>query len=179
MASTKELDDRIFKIREKQRGCASLPPPCLVTPRLWLGSSNDATDVEWLNEHHITHVINCAEAIPNYAKSIVGNTKIRKVWVLDAMDDPDYPILETHLANVDQYLREAYYDPDGRALIHCRAGMNRSPALAIATSVNLSPSPASTRLSRFAMFYEYVAKQRPFVLENEGFYQQLLKWAHE
>jgi predicted protein tyrosine phosphatase len=146
---------------------------------LFLGSSYDATDVDWLNEKHITHVINCAEAIPNYEKNVVGNTKIRKVWVLDAKDDPDYPILENHLADVDQFLKEAFYEPDGRALIHCRAGMNRSPALAIAASANLFPSPINTRLSRFVMFYETVAKQRPFVLENEGFYQQLLKWAHE
>ena len=178
MASTKELDDQILKIREKQKACGSLPPACLLTPRIWVGSSNDATDIEWLNKNHVTHIINCAHAIPQYEKNIVNHTKIRTVWVLESIDDPDYPILEKHLDTVHQCLKEAFYNPDAKVLIHCQAGMNRSPALAIAACTGLYPHSSSTRLSRFVIFYETVARQRPFILENEGFFQQLLAWAH-
>jgi len=176
---TEALDEKIEKIRARQLGCGSIPPPCLVTPRIWLGSCYDATDVEWLEEHHITHIINCADPIARYESSIVGNTKIRKVWVLNAKDDPEYLILEHHLESVLSYIKEAQIFPDARILIHCRAGMNRSPALVLAAVASLYPSPISTRLSRFVMFYELIAKQRPFILENEGFFQQLVKWAHE
>ena len=173
------LDERIARIRAKQQMWGSFPPPCILTPRIWLGSAHDATDIEWLNEHHITHVINCAESLPKYDSKILPETDIQQVWVLDADDDPSYPILAKHLDDVIQFLNLAYHNPDARVLIHCRAGMNRSPALALAAVVAMAPPTQKTRLEIFASFYEAAVKQRPFILQNEGFYEQLLTWAHQ
>lgn len=173
------LDERIARIRAKQQMWGSFPPPCILTPRVWLGSAHDATDIEWLNEHHITHVINCAESLPKYDSKILPETDIQQVWVLDADDDPSYPILAKHLDDVIKFLNLAYHNPDARVLIHCRAGMNRSPALALAAVVAMAPPTQKTRLEIFASFYEAAVKQRPFILQNEGFYEQLLAWAHQ
>lgn len=146
--------------------------------KLWIGSAMDASNRKWLIEKGITHVVNCAEPLGSYA-SRIASTQVREVIVLEAQDDLGYMILDHHLDDVLRFCDAAYRnDSNTRIFIHCMAGVNRSAtlALAYAASTYIVQSHKS-RIERLADVFVSVMKQRPIILTNDDFYNQLLIWA--
>lgn len=149
-------------------------PPCKVSDRIWLGSMWDANDVDWLRSTGITHVINCAQTNDRFERVTARAAGIRGAIVLDADDAPDYPILCLHSKAVKVYMNQVLKEPDTKVLIHCMAGVNRSAALVLAyMSDHEDPE---VRRSKFLHIYEHVLKQRPIILINDSFYEQLVQW---
>ena len=151
-------------------------PPCKVTDRIWLGSMWDANDVDWLRRTGITHVVNCAQPNDRFERVTCREAGIRGVIVLDADDAPDYPILQLHSRAVKTFMDHVLAEPDAKVLIHCMAGVNRSAALVLAyTSYH---EDIEVRRAKFLHIYEHVLKQRPIILINDSFYDQLIQWAY-
>lgn len=147
---------------------------------LWIGSMFDAVNTEWLCEWGITHVVNCADAVSSYAKRVTGTTAIREVLVLEAEDDREYMILDKHLDDVVRFCDDAFRgDSAAKILIHCMAGVNRSATLALAYAAcsGLRGNIEKSRLERLADAFVRVMRQRPIILTNVEFYNQLLIWA--
>ena len=167
-----DTERRIVSIRSRQSMVFRNIPACRVTSRIWLGSRYDAIDDDWLREEGITHVLNCAYEIPGFNPSTV-----RECMVLNADDHPDYPILERHFEATQYFLDRALMESDSQILVHCMAGINRSATLALAYASY--HSDRAIRFYRFADCFERVMEERPFILSNEGFYQQLLEWLRE
>lgn len=175
------MDARIAAAREKHTYALSFQEPTHVTDRLWLGSFFDAMDVEFLKGEGITHVVNCADRLPRFETYTVKEADLRAWIVLDADDDRDYPILERHLDTVTEFIDAALSEPDSKVLVHCRAGVNRSATLVLAYAAlvgSRGAPPSSGRLEAFTTVFEHVMERRPMILANEGFYKQLVDWAH-
>lgn len=156
------------------------PAEVLGDGSVWIGSMFDAVNTDWLCERGITHVVNCADAIASYAKRVTGKTLIREVLVLEAEDDSEYMILDRHLDDVVRFCDDAFRgDSEAKILIHCMAGVNRSATLALAygSCSSLRGNVEKSRLERLADVFVRVMRQRPIILTNVEFYNQLLIWA--
>jgi predicted protein tyrosine phosphatase len=151
-------------------------PPCKVTDRIWLRSMWDANDVDWLRRTGITHVVNCAQPNDRFERVTARAAGIRGVLVLDADDAPDYPILQLHSRAVKTFLDRVLSEPDAKVLIHCMAGVNRSAALVLAYAAY--HEDIEVQRSKFLHIFEHVLKQRPIILINDSFYEQLVQWAY-
>jgi len=126
---------------------------------LYLGDSDNAFSKEWLLQHHITHVVNCAKEHKNYHQDICNYIALK----LD--DDPDqslYPVLEKSY----RFIRSAIQH-GGNVLVHCHAGISRSASVVIYYLMK------SKKLT-FKQALEYAKSRRSIVDPNEGFVAQLI-----
>ena len=108
----------------------SVPPtPMLFTreqPRLWLASYNEASDIQWITNNRITHVVNLSERdkhLAHYPKSI-------RSFIIPV---PDYE--NTHLYpffdQVNNWIEKAL-SQNGNVLVHCISGKSRSVTIVVA-----------------------------------------------
>ena len=182
VADKHDAMERILNARAKHSHAVIFPPPTRVTPRIWLGSREDAMNVEFLTENRITHVVNCAQSLAGFVSRVVPEASIKSHIVLDAHDDERYPILERHLDAVTQFMDTVLADPESTVLIHCMAGINRSATLVLAyvaqkQTMDGTMDSGKTLLERFADVFESVMEVRPIILMNRGFFYSLIRWA--
>eukprot|EP01129_Flabellula_baltica_P013103 TRINITY_DN602_c0_g1_i1.p1 TRINITY_DN602_c0_g1~~TRINITY_DN602_c0_g1_i1.p1 ORF type:complete len:195 (+),score=35.77 TRINITY_DN602_c0_g1_i1:78-587(+) len=92
---------------------------------IWLGSGNDAQNIEKLKENNISLIINVADDVPNYHE---GEFEYVNLHVQDfGMDEGISRVFETVFQAV-----KAGVDEEKGILIHCAAGQNRSATVMIA-----------------------------------------------
>jgi hypothetical protein len=109
---------------------------------LYLGNRESARDLKRLREAGITHVVNCADELPNYHDG-------HFVYLALKLRDPD-PELCKHLSQVCGFIDQAR--TGGRVLVHCFAAISRSPTVVLAYLCHLGHSleEAARRLGRAA-----------------------------
>ena len=168
------LDMKIAQIRSKHCERMPWPPACRVTNRIWLGSKYDVTDPVWMRSNKITHVLNCATPVDRFDPS-----SVTEYACLNADDDPGYPILDLHFATTKEFMDRALQRPDSQILVHCMAGINRSATLVLAYVSQRDTTSTLQKVERFARYFDIVMLQRPIILMNEGFYEQLIDWVHD
>jgi protein-tyrosine phosphatase len=89
---------------------------------LYLGGREDARDLKLLKQHGVTHVLNCAVELPNYHPGEFAYLRLD-------MKDPDprfYRLLGTARTFIDEGRSS------GGVLVHCFAGVSRSPSTVLA-----------------------------------------------
>lgn len=102
------------------------PPVSEILEFLFLGNARDSRDAQMMEERSITHVINATYEQPNFFE---GGGKIEYLRV---------PVDDNNQADLMPYFRPAIEFIDaamragGRVLVHCQAGVSRSPSLVIA-----------------------------------------------
>jgi hypothetical protein len=89
---------------------------------LFLGNREAACDLRRLREAGITHIVNCAEELPNYHEGMFVYLPLR-------LRDPD-PQMHLQLDAVFSFIDEARREK-GRVLVHCFASISRSPAIVL------------------------------------------------
>ncbi|CAF0737817.1 unnamed protein product [Rotaria sp. Silwood1] len=136
-----------------------------ILPFLYLGCQEDAMAIKTMQNNHITHVIN------------VSRTGDRASF-LNENDDEHFlriPINDCLNAQLLPYFEKTYIFIEkvrlnnGRVLIHCLAGISRSPAVAIAYVIrhlHLSADDA----------YQYVKQRRSQISPNFNFLGQLYEY---
>jgi hypothetical protein len=97
---------------------------------LYLGNREAARDLRRLREAGITHVVNCADELPNYHDDHL-------VYLALRLRDPD-PNLGRHLARACAFIDQAR--KDGRVLVHCYAAVSRSPTVVLGYLCHLGHS---------------------------------------
>src|SRR5262245_47765703 len=109
---------------------------------LYLGNREAARDLRRLKEAGITHVVNCADELPNYHDE-------HFVYLALRLHDPD-PELCRHLPRACGFIDQAR--ERGRVLVHCFAAVSRSPTVVLAYLCHLGDSleQAARRLGRVA-----------------------------
>jgi protein-tyrosine phosphatase len=178
--TNQELEDRLIIIRQQvaqpyTRGFAD-PQPAILTGGVLIGSKYHAADVSNLKALGVTAVLNCASGgISRLPVDLLEEEGIHYRSTNVRCDDYDYPILHNaktwqvsaHLQVARKLYQEQVVDKKGKILFFCVAGMNRSTCLGIAALLlygyDLQPAISEC------------AQQRSFVLENQGFQQQLLE----
>jgi hypothetical protein len=100
---------------------------------LWLGSGNDAENLEGLQECKITHVLNVADDVPNYfpEQFIYHNLQVADFGA----DQGITRVFESAF----KFVEEVKAHDGGRVLVHCAAGINRSATLTIALVMHFEP----------------------------------------
>lgn len=90
---------------------------------LYLGNREAARDLRRLREAGITHVVNCSTELPNYHEGCF------EYLALD-LTDPD-PTMHAQIGPACAFI-DAARRRRGRVLVHCFAGVSRSPSVVLA-----------------------------------------------
>lgn len=96
---------------------------------LFLGSVNDAKEKEQMQVRGITHVLNCADDVDNF------HPKHFEYMRLDVKDQGEDEGISRTFEAAFAFL-ERVEQEGGRVLVHCLAGINRSPTIVIAYLVH-------------------------------------------
>lgn len=170
-----QVDEEVKPYLEKLRQI--LPPVWLpngaakILPFLYLGGEDSATKFSFLKDIGVTHIVNCAEGycttgIEFYKKEMANI----KYLGFDAKDEDGYDIMQ-HFDDVYTFIEDAR-KTDGKVLIHCLAGVNRSGALAVGyVMLHNKIGPLSA--------VNLVARARGSLLSNETFQLQILMFAKQ
>ncbi|XGW08264.1 hypothetical protein V3C99_010959 [Haemonchus contortus] len=154
---------------------ASISQPCLssisqnadgptqIFPFMYLGSQQDALDEEKIKKYGITHVVNLSIACPR-PKSIENDKNFFRI-----------PVNDSYQEKLSQYFEEAWVflervRTEGKVvLIHCLAGISRSPTLAISYVMRYKKMSSEDA-------YKLVKEKRPSISPNFNFMGQLLEY---
>jgi hypothetical protein len=131
-----------------------------IIERLYLGSSLEARDKDWLDSKQITHVLNLAKELPEY---FPGEYVYKK---LPMEDNESYKMCK-HFDDILDFLDLAVRQ--GTVLVHCMMGISRS---ATAVILYLMARKGLT----CAAARRFVKTKRSFVSPNKGFITQLVNY---
>lgn len=132
-----------------------------IVPKVYLGNRRFAWSIHLLKALGITHIVNCAQELPNPFTDDINY----KYFALH--DSPDQPI-DQHFKEAHQFIEDAI-GSGGAVLIHCYAGISRSATILtsyLMKTYNMSPADALSHIQRI----------RPIVNPNKGFRTQLVKY---
>lgn len=136
-----------------------------ILPRLYLGS-REACDVH-LTEAKITHVLSLWG--PTAKPLRLTNAAFAHRTIL--VDDDESENLSQHFESAHQWIQSALSQDQSRVLVHCRAGISRSPSIIayhIMKTLNVSDTQA----------IDLICEKRA-VDPNSGFRSQLQCHSHE
>jgi len=137
--------------------------PSLITEGLYLGSALDAKNRKVLVQLGITHIVQVVPfSIPDFADEF----KYLTIPVLDSTQAD----LKTHFTSTFTFITEGLQA--GRVLVHCGAGISRSPTVIIAFLMRRESW-------KYKQAEEYVRKRRTIIEPNDGFVTQLLAFERE
>uniref|UniRef100_A0A0N5AAC6 protein-tyrosine-phosphatase n=1 Tax=Syphacia muris TaxID=451379 RepID=A0A0N5AAC6_9BILA len=145
--------------------CVSLPNisngPTKILPFLYLGSEQDALDSSVLNKFNIQYIINISVNCPQ-PEAVKQEGHFMRIPINDSYGEKLLPYFEDAFKFLDK-VKEI----GSTVLIHCLAGISRSPTLAIAYVMKKYRWPAEKA-------YRFVKEKRPSVAPNFDFMGQLL-----
>ncbi|XP_028827660.1 dual specificity protein phosphatase 5 [Denticeps clupeoides] len=138
--------------------------PVELTPFLYLGSAHHASRQDFLTDLHITALLNVSR---RDARPPKGQYDYK--WI---------PVEDSHTANISSHFQEAIDFIDrvkgegGKILVHCEAGISRSPTICIAYLM------WSQRL-RLEEAFDVIRQRRAIISPNFSFMGQLLQFEAE
>ncbi|KAH0952570.1 hypothetical protein HN011_003617 [Eciton burchellii] len=133
-----------------------------IEPGLFLGNLTAATNIDWLKEARITHILTVDSCpLPRKIQEHLPNLNTKYIQVTD-MPRED---LLTHLEESYEFIDRAL-ESSGRVLVHCYFGVSRSATVVIGYMMK------KHELS-FTDTFQIVKSKRRFVAPNPGFVAQL------
>ncbi|MEE6486936.1 hypothetical protein FKM82_014733 [Ascaphus truei] len=138
--------------------------PVEILPFLYLGSAYHASKREFLTNLRITALLNVSRKSSDYFKD-----QYNYKWI---------PVEDNHTADISSHFQEAIDFIDtvrrsgGRVLVHCEAGISRSPTICMAYLMK-------TKRIRLEEAFDYVKQRRSLISPNFGFMGQLLHYEAE
>lgn len=142
------------------------PPPCLIHPKIWLGSYEFVKNSNFISSNNIKSIINCAEPQLNSLNPQLN------VLCLNAKDTEDYQIVSKHgdesLLFILKELSKGH-----NIYIHCLMGYNRSATIASFILYKLLCKSKTMK----EIIFEIIEK-RPCVFSNYKFCEQLLLYEY-
>nr|CCC15146.1 DUSP-like protein B [Fredericella sultana] len=125
---------------------------------IYLGDAKAAFDYELLQSLGVTDIVNVTADVPNFYTSLFTYMRV-------PVEDTSSSNLKRYFVAVHAFIAQAR-QRGGAVLVHCRAGVSRSPTVVIA-HLMLQNGWTSSRA------IETVQKQRSIINPNPGFIQQL------
>jgi len=136
-----------------------------VLPFLYVGNQHDAKNLVNLQSCGITRVLNVTAHVPGYHQQ-------------EGISYKTLPAADNGQQNISQYFDEALEFIDcarrhsANVLVHCVAGVSRSPTIAIAYIMKYLPMSMLEA-------YSLVKSRRPIISPNLNFMGQLLEWEQQ
>jgi len=158
----------------KYPGLTALSQPCLPTintgptrilPFLYLGSEEDANNQELLKSHNITYELNVSNKCPK--PDFVSEGHFMRIPVNDSHNEK----LIQHFGQAFQFV-EKVRKSNECVLVHCLAGISRSPTVAIAYVMRHLRMNCEDA-------YRYVKSKRASISPNFNFLGQLLEYEQQ
>lgn len=137
-----------------------LMPPTEVLPFLFIGKRQDATERQLLDSLGITGIISLAHQ-PLNDDDIVSNFDYLCIPVRDSWDQNLPEFFDKAFAFIDKHRSKT-----GKVMVHCTAGISRSPALVIAYIMK-------TFQYNLTQAYEFVKGKRALIAPNLDFMSDL------
>ncbi|XP_072031752.1 dual specificity protein phosphatase 10-like [Amphiura filiformis] len=144
--------------------CPAIPdvPATQLLPHLYVGSQQDAENLDLLRELDIDYVLNATVTLPCYHE----HTGIRYKRI--AVKDNGKENLRCHFEEAFEFIEEARLNGK-KVLLHCHAGISRSSTLAIAYIMK-------TRNWNMMKAYHFVKDKRSIIGPNVNFLGQLTSY---
>ena len=133
---------------------------------LFLSGSTIAEDLDELEQHNITHIVNVTDKLPNTFEHFRNDVNELQ-FTYHKIPIPDSPLI-----NITEYFPGAFefihsaITTGKRVLVHCFAGKSRSASVIIGYLMKYHNM-------RFEEAFTYVKHIRPSIDPNIGFYCQL------
>jgi dual specificity MAP kinase phosphatase len=133
-----------------------------ILPYLLIGNQRDAANRERLIELGVTHILNVTAQLPLHFES-------------DGITCKRLPATDSGSQNLKQYFAEAIkfidgaHEAKGRVLVHCQAGVSRSPTIVIAYLM-------ARNHQNLCEAFSFVKERRAIVAPNLNFMGQLLEF---
>ncbi len=140
-----------------------------ITDQLWLGSLQAPENADWLTQEKITHIITLLSE--HTLRNIDPHNKCLEKFVINIHDTPSTNIYD-YFDTYSNIVKRILTNPKAQILIHCHAGISRSPTLIIAILAKLQGLNVQSA-------WDFVKSKRCCVKPNEGFKDQLLRWNDE
>lgn len=145
-------------------------PPVAVSSWLYLSPLHVVLNHEKdLHELGITHVVSTNRMPPHVLETLywqLRSVEIQHLYI-QADDQLDYNMMG-HWEECCDFLQQAF--EEGKALVHCAAGMNRSGTIVAAAMLHFD------KMNLLDVARQLKAK-RGYVLSNESFLKQLVQFA--
>jgi len=129
-----------------------------ITKKIYLGSYDDARNLNKLSHLGITHILNTAIEIPNFYPNYF---KYLRLNLDDISQQNLYPVLDKSYKFIDNVVNN-----DGKILVHCAAGISRSSSIVIYYLMKRYNWD-------YGRAYNYVKSHRKIINPNNGFCRQL------
>ncbi|XP_029490945.2 tyrosine-protein phosphatase vhp-1 [Oncorhynchus nerka] len=144
--------------RERENGTRERPPLSLILPHLYLGAETDVTQ-DCLGARGISYVLSVSRCSPQ--PTFLPRSQYLRIPIDDSLRDDLLPYIPEALRFIDGAMSS-----DGSVIVHCAAGISRSPALAVAYIMyNLGMDLDHA--------YRFVKERRPSISPNFNFLGQL------
>jgi len=140
-------------------------PMTEILPYLYLGNRTDANNVSGLTKNGIGFILNLTTSATDYPQET--NIISRHINILDNV----YQCLKDTYQIAFDFIDEAR-KCNSKVLIHCEAGISRSPTITVAYLIYKNKMEALEA-------YNFVKKLRPIVSPNFGFMGQLMELENE
>lgn len=134
-----------------------------IVPNLYLSSYGGAVNIDHLKEIGITDIINLSD------KDNVAPDEFN-YYQISAVDDPSEDIKQ-YFASTNRFI-ENVLARHGKVLVHCTAGVSRSPTIILAYLIYKHGYSLDEALL-------FVYNKRKWIRPNEGFLLQLEQYANE
>lgn len=162
------LQSLCFTAKRNDFTTAQLPSPQEIVDGVYLGDISDAFDYCELERLGITHVLSCIrDRIGDEYTTQMYNTRGIAHTSFAMEDEPDYdmrPFFVETAALIDSVVHS-----HGRILVHCSAGMSRSPTIVMVYLMFCQ------HISAYEAVKTVVSKRRQ-VFPNHGFLRQLVEF---
>jgi protein phosphatase slingshot len=135
-----------------------------ITEQLYIGNYANAINKKWLDEHHITHIVNATSDIPNYYPN---DYKYLQLKLEDSPQQSIYQVLEPSYKFIYNAMGNG-----GTVLIHCHMGKSRSVSIVIYFLMKLNGWTYLQALN-------YIRQRRSIANPNSGFARQLVSVSPE
>lgn len=138
--------------------------PVEILPYLYLGSAYHASRPDFLDDLHITALLNVSR---NCAEYFTSNYLYKFI-----------PVEDSASADISSHFQEAidFIDhvrlTEGKVLVHCEAGISRSPTICLAYLMK-------SKQLRLEEAFDYIKERRNTISPNFGFLNQLLNYETE
>ena len=144
--------------------------PTELLPYLYIGNLDDAYNLGMLSELGITHVLDCAS--PEGSRTLMTNCGYSTVYRrmrINADDDLQYQIIEDFETAI-RFIEDAHKS-EGKILVHCIQGINRSAAVCIAYLLHRDGGHLCDIVK------DVQIKRQRAILSNPSFRRQLQQYA--
>ncbi|EGD77993.1 hypothetical protein PTSG_09628 [Salpingoeca rosetta] len=134
--------------------------PCEILPYMYVGAEAHAEKEEIVRKHGITHILNLTTRSPTRHPHI-------EYCVIEILDSWNQNLI-AHFGEAFEFIERAR-EAGGKVLVHCVAGISRSPSVAIAYLMFKNKMSLSDA-------YALVKKKRPSISPNLDFMAELQQY---